>query len=662
MGRHEFAYQKAKRFYANTSAAGFWNAHSKTRRLASKVSIAAVAKDLCKQCSHNKRVHTCQDVFKARPQIVLLWRKLWYSIPKNDRFGKLVSAYANARLRQDDSFSHSSASDGFGMTYSVLGHKVCRQAFIHITAITAETLQSARHASMNTVQSSGGPLAVIYPKSLGRDLKYVSARSWLLEYAQTHGDTSPLTPCYFLPCGLKQFYWATYWTQEREKNSVNIAGLSLFCKVWQRELPFIKIRTSSTPFTACGLCQYLKMLAASQQEQVLREQVLHRLGHHYAFQGAQRLAVAALWRESERDQSDSTMLIIDKMDQSKTITPRVNALKATHFMKGGHRLVVGLVGCLLPLWHRPIMLTVLEDVEHGSDMQCSSLLAMIMQVHKKLGHLPRIFRVNADNTVKETKNTVTLFWTCWMLAQCWNTRLHMFEFLYLLVGHTHNSLDQTFAYLGGALRNRDHLSIEEMFEVLQSHMSNPPLWQHLRDIYQWRAAQPSYLASTHIRGISTPHHVRIFKCRDGSIGLQHKRWVTDNMWSPTVCLCRPHQVADLKNLWPEQVKVGWKPGFEASALRFLDKLEKLLVAAGRSVQGLQHCRDVLLHRHPDFLPSGVSLKDKWRLPNIQVDTATKLGRQTKICSTHILLTRQFVFVKKFKQFVILRKYFQPALC
>ena len=239
----------------------------------------------------------------------------------------------------------------------------------------------------------------------GRDLKYFSIRSWLLDYASTHADTSPLNHCYHLPQGRKQFFWAVYYYQETQRGAPanTIGGLDLFLEVWCQDLPFIKLRTGTSTFIACGLCEYLKALAAQTADLALRSTILLRLGHHYNFQGAQRLAAAALWRESERDLSEVTMLVIDKMDQAKTITPRIVSLQSTQFMKGGSRLVVGIIGCLVTPWSQPILLSILQDIQHGSSMQCSALLNVLIEVHKKLGHLPRIFRIKANNTAKETK-------------------------------------------------------------------------------------------------------------------------------------------------------------------------------------------------------------------------------------------------------------------
>eukprot|EP00969_Alexandrium_andersonii_P099910 4407056-Alexandrium_andersonii.AAC.1 len=68
-------------------------------------------------------------------------------------------------------------------------------------------------------------------------------------------------------------------------------------------------------------------------------------------------------------------------------------------------------------------------------------------------------------------------------------------------------------------------------------MSNPPMWKHLRDIWDFRESQPPALDSKRVKGIGHPHHVRVFRNRDGVIAIQSKPWVTSSDWSEPVELC-----------------------------------------------------------------------------------------------------------------------------
>ena len=63
-----------------------------------------------------------------------------------------------------------------------------------------------------------------------------------------------------------------------------------------------------------------------------------------------------------------------------------------------------------------------------------------MEVHKKLGRLPRRFAIQADNTVKETKNTIAVLFACYLLAMLPDTDLDVIEFLYFMgAGSTYST-------------------------------------------------------------------------------------------------------------------------------------------------------------------------------------------------------------------------------
>ena len=160
---------------------------------------------------------------------------------------------------------------------------------------------------------------------------------------------------------------------------------------------------------------------------------------------------------------------------TENVIPRVQALRNTQFLKGGSRLVVSLVGVWAPgLWANPIMYTVLEDQIHGANMIAALLVDMLLESVQRQNCLPRRMFIHADNTAKETKNTIVLYAAIWMLVQMQRTRLQSIEFGYLLVGHTHDLIDAMFAWVGKALVGLDVISLPEMFQALQTRMKKHP--------------------------------------------------------------------------------------------------------------------------------------------------------------------------------------------
>ena len=171
--RKEFEIQVAKRYHMHRSgASGYAKAYAKTKRLGAKLCMANLARNLSKQCHHNAKVHQCKEPFQRKPATALTWRKLWYTLSKQDRFLRLVQLYSAERKRQagETVAEHSKANDGLCMHFFVLGHKVCREAFIQITGISSEILQAARRASDQ--ENNASALVLLTPlRNEGRDLK-----------------------------------------------------------------------------------------------------------------------------------------------------------------------------------------------------------------------------------------------------------------------------------------------------------------------------------------------------------------------------------------------------------------------------------------------------------------------------------------------------------
>jgi len=367
---------------------GMHKAYTKSRRLYDKLSPTHIECCLERPCETHGNSHRCLQVFRANPLLVLRWRKMWYSLPKVDRERRLCEMVASQRAAHG--VQHLGDHEGFHIDYAVLGIPMCRNAFIAVTAIYADTIQRARQNSINSLpnirdEMGGGIVpASLSAQSLGiwvsrRPLAYTDARSWLLSYAKSHGDTSPLNDKYYLPTGQRCFYYASYLNDRLSKgvDIRHVASKPWFLQMWRVELPWVIPREASGLFTKCGLCEYLKMLATNAKDPAVRKCILQRLGCHYDFQAAQRNALDNIFRESERDPTELLAFGWDKMDQAKTVLPRVNSLTDTSFVKHGKRLVVSLIGVMCPaLWKQPLVYTAFENCKHGGNMIGSLMVLM----------------------------------------------------------------------------------------------------------------------------------------------------------------------------------------------------------------------------------------------------------------------------------------------
>eukprot|EP00959_Pyramimonas_sp_CCMP1952_P427399 8951279-Pyramimonas_sp.AAC.1 len=72
-------------------------AFAKSRRLVPKLDMKRIWGALHKKCGRGGQQHTCMDAFVGSPQIVLMWRKLWYALPKCDRDHRLANLFRRSK-------------------------------------------------------------------------------------------------------------------------------------------------------------------------------------------------------------------------------------------------------------------------------------------------------------------------------------------------------------------------------------------------------------------------------------------------------------------------------------------------------------------------------------------------------------------------------------
>ena len=180
---------------------------------------------------------------------------------------------------------------------------------------------------------------------------------------------------------------------------------------------------------ACGLqerehvysMQRVRLLIEQtpREQESLRNVLRERLGQHFDFQAAQRLAHGRVEEECAQSGGRKWLMIIDKMDQKKTVVPTIWSQLATPLFKDPERrFITGLIGLM---WFGTAQImhhvrTVFNDCQHGSEMQSSTILQNLHKVAVGEGLLPEKLFIGADNTRKETKNQITMWFLVWLLC------------------------------------------------------------------------------------------------------------------------------------------------------------------------------------------------------------------------------------------------------
>ena len=105
-----------------------------------------------------------------------------------------------------------------------------------------------------------------------------------------------MTGCTYLPWGRRSEYYALYLFERSLDDLAHLDGQAadqkVFMSAWRREAFHVQIASRTSMFVGCQVCKFLQSLISGtpRDQPSLLETLRHRLGRHYAFQAAQRLA------------------------------------------------------------------------------------------------------------------------------------------------------------------------------------------------------------------------------------------------------------------------------------------------------------------------------------------------------------------------------------
>ena len=97
--------------------------------------------------------------------------------------------------------------------------------------------------------------------------------------------------------------------------------------------------------------------------------------------------------------------------------------------------------------------------KHDSNQDITSIICVLGNVRSRRDTLPLTLRIRADNCSRENKNKY-MFRFCATLVALGHFREVQLSFL--IVGHTHEDIDQRFSIILRALKRQDTLSLKQM--------------------------------------------------------------------------------------------------------------------------------------------------------------------------------------------------------
>lgn len=254
------------------------------------------------------------------------------------------------------------------------------------------------------------------------------------------------------------------------KECVQAASWSTFWRVYQKWREVLRPRAESD-HAKCQTCYELQTQLyckhAAPQEKM---RIAHAWRTHLQHQYLDRQIYWSLRAASQDFTSPILTIIIDSMDRKKTVYPKWTfdrAPKQIATLGARPRLVVtaALAHGYVNSWFLAP-----DELPHGSDAYIEVLCQVISQVEdicKQQGRgLPPHLVLQADNTVSQTKNGIVGGFAAYLVGK------QLFQTVtinFLMVGHTHEDVDQCFGLLvSQVIRRHKYETPEELRQYTEA--------------------------------------------------------------------------------------------------------------------------------------------------------------------------------------------------
>ena len=213
--------------------------------------------------------------------------------------------------------------------------------------------------------------------------------------------------------------------------------------------------------------------------------------------------------------------------------------------------------------HEVLIRTMYEDFQHGANMQASTLL---MNFHKRAmqeGTIPEEWFINADNTTKETKNTIVSSFIIWLLLNLEGSRLWCVTCIYQIVSHTHNKLDRCFGLIKNALQGQLYYSKETLQDIVRTRVRGISIdFDHLDNVWDWKL-MGDQCNLPHIKYMHRIHALCLFRA-GGSICAKWKQYITSPEWSRSVVIVPAHLAKSITDWRPPRISNQFDQKFVTS--------------------------------------------------------------------------------------------------
>ncbi|XP_078346095.1 uncharacterized protein LOC144631526 isoform X2 [Oculina patagonica] len=403
-------------------------------------------------------------------------------------------------------------------TFRANGKEVCRKAWLAAHSISRTTFYRLQKEFERDGRYS--PEGARKGRNMTKP-STLKAESWFNDYIASCADRIPNEDKYCLPtCLTKREVYLTY-RDDLKSAGVRTVSWATFSRMWKKRFRNVII-PKENKFTKCGVCVALKLCLQGTNNKDKRRSLAYKRKIHNEQQMAERRAYYANCLKAELNPDQYLSLIIDGMDQSKTNLPHANCLSKDETY---HFLRTHVTGAISHGHGRIFSYIDLMRWPHDSNLTLNVLLQIFVELSEE-GRLPPYLFLQMDNCYRECKNRYILGF-CSLLVE--KGIFKEVRLSFLMVGHTHEDVDQFFSRISRRLHKKDSMTLPALVRNIHKAHTPAPDVHVLKYVFDIKAWLEPYLNS--VKRHVYPHAYKFFK-RDGQVTMRYKKWANDKTWLP----------------------------------------------------------------------------------------------------------------------------------
>lgn len=457
-------------------------------------------------------------------------------------WGPSISKCDRRTMLADDIMRHTgTVAGGKPQTQYFVGDKqVCRNFYLRARGMHHETLRLLEKELLVEKRSMLSIALDTRKQQKQSSTRYANIKVWLQDYAAKMGEKSSMDTETVLPYrNIKPMYehykFAFFQADSLLQDKPKPVSKSHFHRIFVKASLELHIRLARGcgDFLKCKVCDAydarIRQACSDQQRKILKKYKTRHLGK----QQKQREKFYKHRQKARDNRKRYLSIIIDGMDQKKTDCPVMGSK-----IKDESPLVQRVIGAKV---HgiRTYAFLCDETVPHGGNIICEVLRRVLKDLEERseLPYINPVLYLQIDNCGENKNKTLFAFLTDLVRKNVFNK----IKACFLMVGHTHEDIDQVFATIAGHLKqlhivcpDRESL-MAAIRDAFQKEKDKPTIHTiYAPEVPDYTAFYKHFIDKT-ISQHQKPHQFRVKRFVDGSqeiVLVHYKSWAESQLWLP----------------------------------------------------------------------------------------------------------------------------------